>query len=196
MHQVGCAPRHFVGALWLGIQSWLGANCPNARVRRIKDDRMTSIPPRRRPNYPPRERLAICERPGCYEAPRASRRSPSSYCGDACREAMRRVRDRERKYLRRMTNAGRLKRRLEYAAAAKKHLPSSAASSRTWRFGEQHFDSRTRIAVGGYRCVNPARVTFRESTHLGPSGVAGHDSQTHSPPSPRAPPSEGCPAAD
>jgi len=35
---------------------------------------------------------------------------------------MRQVRDRERKYLARKTEAGRLKRRLEYAAAAKKRL--------------------------------------------------------------------------
>ena len=56
------------------------ANCPNARIRlraqldranqeiallreqmRIKDARMASIPPQRRPHYPPAERLAILE---------------------------------------------------------------------------------------------------------------------------------------
>ena len=34
----------------------------------------------------------VCDRPGCYEPPRDSRRTPASYCSDACREAMRRVR--------------------------------------------------------------------------------------------------------
>lgn len=41
----------------------------------------------------------LCGRPGCYEAPRASHRAPSRYCGDDCRQAIRRVRDRERKWL-------------------------------------------------------------------------------------------------
>jgi hypothetical protein len=38
---------------------------------------------------------ALCDRPGCYEPPRHSCRSPAAYCSDACREAMRRVRDRQ-----------------------------------------------------------------------------------------------------
>ena len=59
----------------------------------------------------------FCDRPGCYEPPRESPRAPAHYCGDACRAAMRQVRDRERKYLARKTKAGRLKRRLEYQAA-------------------------------------------------------------------------------
>jgi len=62
----------------------------------------------------------LCGRPGCYESPRDSCRSSSLYCGDGCRAAMRQVRDRERKYLARKTKAGRLKRRLEYSAAAKR----------------------------------------------------------------------------
>lgn len=41
----------------------------------------------------------LCCRPGCYEAPRPSHRVPSRYCGDDCRQAIRRVRDRERKWL-------------------------------------------------------------------------------------------------
>jgi hypothetical protein len=40
----------------------------------------------------------ICDRPGCYDAPR----SPCArYCCLACRDTMRRVRDRERKWLKR-----------------------------------------------------------------------------------------------
>lgn len=58
----------------------------------------------------------FCDRPGCYEPPRGSSRAPSRYCGDTCRSAMHRVRDRERKYWTRKTKAGRLKRRLEYQA--------------------------------------------------------------------------------
>lgn len=49
---------------------------------------------------------SFCDRPGCYEPRRRSLRSPSRYCGDACRQSMRRVRDRERKWLSRNTCAG------------------------------------------------------------------------------------------
>lgn len=75
----------------------------------------------------------FCDRPGCYEPPRESPRVAARYCGDACRAAMRRVQDRERKYLSRKTKAGRLKRRLEYQAAKVKrcqcrHVPRSLPS--------------------------------------------------------------------
>jgi hypothetical protein len=132
----------------------------------------------------------LCSRPGCYEPPRHSCRSPSSYCGDACREAMRRVRDRERKYLARKTKAGRLKRRLEYSAAAKKQLPVSSANPASWRSAEQRPGGRTKIAVGGYRQSDSLPVPFRQSTKLGLPKVADHDSQTGSPSRPRAPPAE------
>lgn len=41
----------------------------------------------------------FCDRPGCYQPLRHSPRSPARYCGDKCRQAVRRVRDRERKWL-------------------------------------------------------------------------------------------------
>lgn len=40
----------------------------------------------------------ICDRPGCFAAPRFSLRSPARYCSKHCRCAMRRVLDRERKW--------------------------------------------------------------------------------------------------
>lgn len=43
----------------------------------------------------------FCDRPGCYEPVRTSYRAPARYCSNACRQAVRRVRDRERKWLRR-----------------------------------------------------------------------------------------------
>ena len=58
----------------------------------------------------------FCDRPGCYDAVRASCRCQARYCSDACRQAVLRVRDRERKWLDRNTQAGRLKRRFEYQA--------------------------------------------------------------------------------
>ena len=49
----------------------------------------------------------FCDRPGCYEAVRQSLRTPGRYCGDDCCRAMRRVFDRERKWLRRRAIATR-----------------------------------------------------------------------------------------
>lgn len=40
----------------------------------------------------------FCDRPGCFDPVRPSHRAPARYCGDACRQALRRVRDRERKW--------------------------------------------------------------------------------------------------
>lgn len=56
----------------------------------------------------------FCDRPGCYDAVRSSCRCQARYCSDACRGAVRRVRDRERKWLARNTSAGQFKRRCEY----------------------------------------------------------------------------------
>jgi hypothetical protein len=129
----------------------------------------------------------LCDRPGCYEPPRDSRRVAASYCSDACRGAMRQVRDRKRKYLARKTKAGRLKRRLEYAAAAKKRLPlvpanQDASRSRQIVGGV----AAGRIAVGDYGPGKPLALPFRQS-----SEVAEHDSQTSSGSRPRAPPAGG-----
>ncbi len=59
----------------------------------------------------------FCNRVGCYDPVRCSPRTAARYCSDDCRQAMRRVLDRERKWLRRNTDAGRFKRRLEYEHA-------------------------------------------------------------------------------
>lgn len=70
----------------------------------------------------------FCDRPGCYEPLRDSPRAPASYCGADCRAAMRRVRDRERKWLRRKTKSGRFKRHLEYRAARAKRRPKGGVA--------------------------------------------------------------------
>jgi hypothetical protein len=41
----------------------------------------------------------FCDRPGCYDPLPDASRAPVHYCGRDCRQAMRRVRDRERKWL-------------------------------------------------------------------------------------------------
>jgi hypothetical protein len=49
----------------------------------------------------------MCERPGCHEPPAKSGRSQARFCGPACRQAVRQVFDRERKWLSRGTFRGR-----------------------------------------------------------------------------------------
>ena len=55
----------------------------------------------------------ICDRVGCYESPRPACRCAARYCSHECRDAMQRVRDRERKWLWRNTLAGQIKCRLQ-----------------------------------------------------------------------------------
>ena len=61
--------------------------------------------------------LPLCDRPGCYEPPVTSPRNPARFCCAACRQAVRNVLDRERKWLSRGTLDGRKKRAIEYQAA-------------------------------------------------------------------------------
>jgi hypothetical protein len=64
-----------------------------------------------------------------------SLRNPARYCCSACRQAVRNVQDRERKWLSRGTLDGRKKRSYEYQAARRRRPPrrwntSAPASSR------------------------------------------------------------------
>jgi len=60
----------------------------------------------------------FCHRPGCYEPPAHSIRNPARYCCADCRQAVRNVLDRERKWRSRNTLAGRIKRSHEYSQRA------------------------------------------------------------------------------
>ena len=64
----------------------------------------------------------FCDRPGCHEPPVTSVRNPARYCCPACRQAVRNVQDRERKWLSRGTLDGRKKRAYEYQAARQRRL--------------------------------------------------------------------------
>jgi hypothetical protein len=65
----------------------------------------------------------LCDRPGCHEPPAVSVRNPARYCCVACRQAVRNVQDRERKWRVRGTSDGRLKRAYEYQAARRRRPP-------------------------------------------------------------------------
>jgi hypothetical protein len=64
----------------------------------------------------------FCDRPGCYDAVRSCCRRRARYCSHDCLQAVRRVRDRERKWLSRNTAAGQFKRSLEYKEARRARL--------------------------------------------------------------------------
>ena len=67
----------------------------------------------------------LCDRPGCHEPPVTSLRNPARYCCPACRQAVRNVQDRERKWLARGTLDGRKKRAIRVPSRAP--APVSAA---------------------------------------------------------------------
>ena len=97
----------------------------------------------------------FCDRPGCYEPMRNSPGAPARYCSDACRVAVERARDRERKWLLRNREVGRFKRRLEYQAARAKRccgrgLLDSAASG---RFSAERKACRLRSKILGRQAV-------------------------------------------
>ena len=77
----------------------------------------------------------LCDRPGCHEPPVKSGRNQARYCCCACRQAVRRVLDRERKWRLRGTFQGRRAREQEYQAARarrreQQHDTASATSAR------------------------------------------------------------------
>jgi hypothetical protein len=72
----------------------------------------------------------LCDRPGCYESPLKSVRNPARYCGRACRQAVRRVLERERKWRSRGTFRGRRQRAQEYQAARAQRAEQQHDSAR------------------------------------------------------------------
>ena len=66
--------------------------------------------------------LPLCDRPGCHQHPASSARIWARYCCPACRQAVRNVLDRERKWLSRGTLDGRKKRAIEYQAARRRRV--------------------------------------------------------------------------
>jgi hypothetical protein len=74
--------------------------------------------------------LPLCDRPGCHEPPVISLRNPARYCCTACRQAVRNVLDRERKWLSRGTLDGQKKRTIEYQAArCNRSFPQQTAAA-------------------------------------------------------------------
>jgi len=111
-------------------------HCERERARRarLRQAAKTSSDLDSTPRQPARghaaERISgpFCDRPGCYDPTCPSRRARSRYCGAHCRMVMRRVLDRERKWLRRNTEVGRFKRQLEYQRQRQARLDGNMAN--------------------------------------------------------------------
>ncbi len=98
----------------------------HAKAQRARRQRTISSPqaPQPPPLAPARGHAAkifspgpVCDRPGCHEPAPKVGRNQASYCCSACRLAVRRVLDRERKWEWRGTFQGRQARTQEYKAA-------------------------------------------------------------------------------
>jgi hypothetical protein len=124
----------------------------------------------------------FCDRPGCFEPRRPSRRAPARYCAGDCRPTVQRVQDRERKW----------KRRKHHVAAASRrsahHLPQ-----REWK----HTTPRGATHSAATTVARPARPVrrYRDATRRGVSSretypeIPPHDQETSAGPGSRAPPS-------
>jgi len=125
----------------------------------------------------------FCDRPGCYEPLPEHSRAPARYCDHACRQAMRRVRDRERKWLSR--NRYRVPRDLT--------LPASPVEGGRQCLASTHRNHEDAGPVGDYGSHSSdtlsCRTTARNSPSLSKQGSPGNaHSKTHSPRRSRPPP--------
>ena len=121
----------------------------------------------------------FCDRPGCYQPPRVSHRAPSRYCGDDCRQAIRRVRDRERKWLSRNMVATFTKRgtRRETNVHTKAFVPHNPQAS--GQDGEP-------FSVGDYRASNREGLSCH--SHQPQENHHDDDPKTRTCLGPRSPP--------
>lgn len=121
----------------------------------------------------------FCNRPGCYEPLPAATRAPARYCGRACRLAVRRVLDRERKWLLRH----------RYANRRTVRAASGEDGGRPPGIGGEARRSAAR-PVGDYRAGSPQQLSSSrfDSQQTG-SGEHDEHSKTHSRRRSRPPPS-------
>jgi len=112
------------------------AKAQHAETERARRQRTTSSPQAPKPPEIAAARghaarifspTSMCDRPGCHEPVSKSGRSQARYCCSACRQAVRRVVDRERKWQFRGTFRGRQARAREYQAARARRGPPRRA---------------------------------------------------------------------
>lgn len=111
----------------------------------------------------------FCDRPGCYEPLPTATRAPARYCGRDCRQAMRRVLDRERKWLLRNRYAKLLEpQTAAYAAsrhwAERRSKPASAATkSEASPVGDYRAGPQNSLSSSRFECPQPG--SFAKDDH-------------------------------
>ena len=126
--------------------------------------------------------LDFCDRPGCYDPRRVSHRAPSRYCGNECRNEIRRVRDRERKWLSRNKVATKDDPGVGSEGTAKENPTKRPCASQ----GDLHSTSKKSLfLVGDYRVPSHDGLschsqTLQESHHV--DRKTHIDSRSRSPP--------------
>ena len=123
-----------------------------------------------------------CDRPGCFEPRRPSRHVPSRYCGDTCRQASRRVRDRERKWKKRKRQVTSMWQQCEGRAARRARRP--VGRNRSMGQGASAA-SACPSAVRHYRDGSPGALSSRETLQE----VSPYDRETSAGRRSRPPPS-------
>jgi hypothetical protein len=158
----------------------------HAAVEQDRRARRSDHPPAPKPKATPKRAWSrskknscpLCDRPGCYDSPRPSCRCPARYCGNECRQAVRRVCDRERKWLNRKTPAGRYKRSLEYQAQRARRATRLGDGT---KHDEPVVGSSFRTVVN-YKDPDTTALSCRAEE------VPGHDRETSAGTGSRAPP--------
>lgn len=126
----------------------------------------------------------FCDRPGCYEPLPDDSRAPARYCGSDCRLAMRRVRDREHKWLiRNRYHAARDRSASSLTATDQrpKHQPVTAQKA-------MHDDTRQ---VGDYR-NNQQNALSSQAIQRHPPRPTGQDGHSKTNPDLRSRPPPAC----
>ena len=122
--------------------------------------------------------LQMCDRPGCHEPPVTSPRNPARYCCPACRQAVRNVLDRERKWLSRGTLDGRTKRSIEYqavrrhpSAATQYRQPATVSGTSGVTIPPGH--AGRQLSRGAWRLVCLSRLIYSQEPQHAPETHSG-----------------------
>jgi len=131
----------------------------------------------------------FCDRPGCYAPLCDVRRGPCQYCAGDCRQAERRVQDRERKFKARQKEA-------DQREAQERKLATPAGTPRTISAGEwkryRVAAERSSARVRTSSTPTDAALSSHDRAELLdiPEEVSEHDRETSPGHRPRAPPSD------
>ena len=124
----------------------------------------------------------FCDRPGCYDPVSPSCRVAARYCGDECRQAVRRVLDRERKFKDRQKKRAARRRGDTLGSHRRDRRQSSCRAVENRDVGVAHSRRKCVRNYGG----SPAGTLSSGETHR---ETLEHDRETDTGRRPRAPPS-------